>query len=116
MAEIDERGKIEKPNPIQNKIQAYMILLEIGEKKLAEQVFKEISKKINFVERDDWINHQICGDFPKIDIRCMAFCCSPAKNCPYRNSVLKKLGKGITDFIEYKERFGEKIKKDFKDG
>jgi len=114
------RGKIidisKEQQEIRNKIQAYMILSQIGMKKQAEEVFKELVKKIEFVDMEDWINHQICGDFPKVDIRCMAFCCSPAKNCPFRNSVLKKLGKTIKDFIEYKSRFGERIKRDFKNG
>ena len=96
-----------------NKIQAYLILNQIGMEELANKVFEELIKKIEFVDMEDWINKQICGTFPKVDIRCLAFCCSPAKNCPFRNSVLKKLGKTIKDFIEYKNRFGERIKKDF---
>jgi hypothetical protein len=84
---------------------------EIGEKEMANQLFEKVSEKIKFIKKDDWINHQICGDFPEVDIRCLVFCCSPAKNCPFRNSVLKKIGLTVMDYTKMKERFAEEIKR-----
>lgn len=86
-------------------------LEEIGERKTAIEIFRKISKKIKFVKRKDWINHQICGDFPIVDIRCLVFCCSPAKNCVFRNTVLKKMGLTIKDYVRMKEGFAREIKK-----
>lgn len=86
-------------------------LEEIGERKTAIEIFRKISNKIKFVKRKDWINHQICADFPTVDIRCFVFCCSPAKNCIFRGAVLKKLGLTIKDYIRMKEGFAKGIKK-----
>ena len=73
-----------------------------------------IQKNIEFVEIKDWQNHQICGDYPKVDVRCLAFCCVPSKKCPYRNAVLDILGLTIKDYEKMKKEFGEKIRGDKK--
>lgn len=85
-------------------------LEEIGEKDMSKQLFEKLSKKIELVKIDNWINEQICGTFPKADIRCLVFCCSPAKNCIFRNAILKKMGLTVKDYVKMKERFGEQIK------
>ena len=85
-------------------------LSELGENKAANQLFKELEKKITFAEREDWINEQICSVFPNnIDIRCLVFCCSPSNNCPYRTAVLKKIGLTTSDYIEMKKALAEKL-------
>jgi DNA modification methylase len=87
-------------------------LSELGENKIANELFKQLEKKITFAEREDWINEQICSMFPSdIDIRCITFCCSPSNNCPYRTAVLKKLGWTMKDYVNLKAEFGERIKK-----
>jgi len=80
-------------------------LEEIGEKEMASKLFEKICKKIKFIKKDDWIEHQICGDFPKIDTRCLVFCCSPSKPCIFRNTILKMIGLSIDDYTKIKEKF-----------
>ena len=90
-------------------------LEEIGERGLANRLFKKLSAKITFSVRDDWINEQICSLFPKdIDIRCMVFCCSPRNACPYRAAVLKKIGWSLEDYINLKKKFAEDLEGVFK--
>ena len=96
---------------LRNLMQAEMMLNQVGMKKEADEVSKKISDKIEFVEIEDWMDKQIHETFPKVDIRCMAFCCSPTKNCPVRNFVLKKLGKTEEEYAKMKKEFGEDIKK-----
>lgn len=86
-------------------------LEEAGEKEMAYQLFEKICKKIKFIKRDDWVEHQICGDFPKVDIRCMVFCCSPSKPCIFRNTILEKKGLSVDDYTKIKEGFAEQIQK-----
>jgi len=76
----------------------------------SEQVWKLIEPKIRVIERKDWMNHQICGDFPQIDPRCFAFCCTPLKPCPYRRLALKKMGRSDDDYVQLKKDCGSKIK------
>lgn len=85
-------------------------LEDIGEKKMVHQLFEKVSKKIKFIKRDNWIEHQICGDFPKVDTRCLVFCCSPSKLCTFRNTILEKMGLTVDDYIKMKEKFAEQIK------
>ena len=85
-------------------------LEELGEGEIANQIFEKISKKIKFIKRNDWTGHQICGDFPKVDIRCLVFCCSPAKPCMFRDTVLQKMGLTLDDYTRMKEQFAQKIK------
>jgi len=87
-------------------------LEEIGEKGLANKLFKKLSDKITFTQRDDWINEQVCSLFPKdIDPRCLIWCCSPRNPCQFRAAVLRKLGLSLEDFIIMKAEFGEQINK-----
>lgn len=65
-----------------------------------QQAFESIA----FVKKDDWFRHQICGDFPIVDVRCLTFCCAPAKPCMLRNLVLKKLNLTLENYIEIKEK------------
>jgi len=104
----EEREKLNKAMAIS------LALDEIGEKEKAEEIFQErVEPNIKFIERNDWIEHQICGDWPEVDIRCLAFCCYPVKDCPYRISVLKKLGLTDKDYIEMKRKIGERILSEF---
>ena len=80
----------------------------------SEQVWKLIEPKIQVIERKDWMNHQICGDFPQIDPRCFAFCCTPLKHCPYRRLALKKLGGSDSDYVQMKKNFGDEIESSFR--
>ena len=91
------------------RMEIVQALSELGESKIANLLFKKIEKKITFVSLPDWTNHQICDTYPKCDIRTIAFCCSPANPCPYRASVLRKLGLTINDYIMLKVKFGDKI-------
>jgi len=84
--------------------------IKVGEKEIAENIFKKINDKIKLVEKEDWEFHQICGDFPEVDKRCLVFCCSPVKNCPYRNAVLQKMGLTIRDYTKMKRNFANQIK------
>jgi predicted metal-binding transcription factor (methanogenesis marker protein 9) len=95
--------------PIEKKLIAWKALENINEKDIANQLFKKISKEIKFIERKDWTNHQICGDFPNVDLRCLVFCCPPSKDCPFRNSVLKKLNKSVKDYKIFKEKLAKEI-------
>jgi hypothetical protein len=92
-------GKIEKLLSICGDLE------EAGEKEMAYQLFEKVCKKIKFIKRDDWIERQICGDFPKVDSRCLVFCCSPFKLCVYRNTILEKMGLSVDDYTRMKEKF-----------
>ncbi len=39
----------------------------------------------------------------------LAYCCSLEKNCPFRDSVLKKLGLTKKDFVALKEKFNNNL-------
>lgn len=71
---------------------------------------EKILNSIKFIKQDDWARHQICGDFPEVDARCLTFCCSPAKPCPLRNAVLKKLGLNLEEYIKIKEKSAAEFK------
>lgn len=102
----EELSEEEKDVKLMNIIQE---LSELGMKKEANQLFKKIAKKICFVSLPDWEYHQICETYPQVDLRDVVFCCSPSNPCPYRNSVLKKLGLSVADYIEIKKKYGEEI-------
>ena len=68
-----------------------------------------MENKIKLISREDWIKHQICGDFPEVDPKCLAFCCSPVKRCPYRDATLSKLGWDIIDYTTYKATLGSAV-------
>ena len=102
----EEISEEEKDVKILEIIQA---LSELGENKEANRLFKKIEKKITFVSLPDWVQHQICETFPKIDVRDFAFCCSPSNPCPYRAAVLKKIGWTLNDYIMLKVKFGDAI-------
>lgn len=94
------------------RIEIVQALSELGENKLANQLFKKLEKKITFADREDWVNEQICSMFPNdIDVRCLAFCCSPLSACPYRAAVLRKIGWKMEGYINVKREFGEQIKR-----
>jgi hypothetical protein len=70
-----------------------------------------IRKKIAIVRYDDWTKRHICWDFPAVDRRCLAFCCSPKKKCQQRDAVLKKIGITKKKYEAWKKRFGETLLK-----
>ena len=90
-------------------------LEEIGEKGLANRLFRKLSLKIEFVDLEDWEQHQICETYPQVDLRTMVYCCSPKNPCPYRNSVLKKIGWSLGDYIELKKEFAKLFEDIFKE-
>ena len=92
-------------------INCYFGLKNIKENKIAEALEKILLDKIKITKRGDWINHQICGDFPNIDPRCFVFCCSPDKDCPYRHLALKKVGLTDQDYIEMKKKMTEEVRR-----
>jgi len=108
MAEIalEELNKIEI-GEIKDKSGSLLTIraraMEINNEKIADISLKELLNEIELIEREDWINHQICGDFPKVDVRCLIWCCTSAKPCPYRNAVLSKMGKTSEDYAELKK-------------
>ena len=87
------------------RMELVQALSELGENHMATQLFGKISKKITFVEMEDWVEHQICSTFPKVDLRDLVFCCSPRNPCPYRASVLRKLKWSLKDYISMKKNF-----------
>jgi len=92
---------------INSLINIWVHAIQINNEKIAEIALGELLNKIELVEKEDWINHQICGDYPKVDARCLVFCCSPKKNCPYRNTVLTKLGMDVNGYIKFKRKMAE---------
>ena len=102
----EEISEEEKDSKIVEIVQA---LSEIGENRIANQLFKKIEKKLEFVSLPDWENHQICETFPKIDIRTMVYCCAPTNPCPYRAAVLRKLGLSLDDYIGIKKELAEEL-------
>ncbi|RKZ09930.1 hypothetical protein DRQ25_04700 [Candidatus Fermentibacteria bacterium] len=102
--EEEERSKIDV------LMQSFMEVYNIGQLELANQIKERVMDEITFIERDDWMSQQICGTFPTVDIRCIAFCCTPAKNCPYRNMVLEKLHLTGGDYTKFKKEIGEIFK------
>jgi hypothetical protein len=102
-----ENGKMSNIS-VTELVKIYHVLRQVvGLADVAKQVEEELISKVERVERYDWLNHQICGDFPQIDLRCLVFCCSPAKNCPYRNIALKGIGLNAGDYIEIKKRLAK---------
>ena len=93
--------------PINELIKVYHILNHVGLSDVANQVEETLVGKVEKTERDDWINHQICGDFPKIDFRCLVFCCSPKKDCPFRKIALRSVGLNDEDYIKIKQELAE---------
>jgi len=83
--------------------------MQIKNEKIAEIALTNLLNEIELFEKEDWINHQICGDYPKVDARCLVFCCSPKKKCPYRNTVLMKLGLDVNGYIEFKQKMADAI-------
>lgn len=74
-----------------------------------DETIEKMSKEASFVCKEDWANHQICGDYPIIDVRSFAFCCSAAKACPWRMAALRALGLDDEALTELKIEFGERI-------
>lgn len=113
MSEENELSEEEKDVKLMQIIQE---LSEIGLNKEANQLFKRLSKKITFVDLgdDEWYKHQICETYPKCDLRTMVYCCAPTNPCQFRNSVLKKLGWSLEDYINLKKKFAEELEGLFK--
>lgn len=84
-------------------------LSELGENKIANQLFKQIEKKITFIEMEDWVNHQICDTFPRVCTKDLVFCCSPSNPCPYRAAVLKKMGLTVAEYIKIKKDLADSL-------
>lgn len=106
----EEEGLSEEEKDMK-RMEIVQALSELGETKLANQLFKKIEKKITFVSLPDWITHQICETYPKCDIRTMVYCCAPTNPCPYRASVLRKLGLTIGDYVEFKKELADVLDK-----
>jgi hypothetical protein len=104
MNEEEELSEEERDIKRMEMVQA---LSELGENKLANDLFKKLEKKISYVSLPDWVNHQICESFPKVDTRDLVFCCSPSNNCPYRAAVLRKMGLTTADYIDMKRELAE---------
>jgi hypothetical protein len=107
MSEEESISEEEKDIRCMELVQA---LSELGENTLANDLFKKLEKKITYVSLPDWMNHQICETFPKVDTRDLVFCCSPSNNCPYRAAVLKKMGLTMADYIEIKKELAKALK------
>jgi predicted metal-binding transcription factor (methanogenesis marker protein 9) len=101
---MSEEENISEEETDIKRMEIVQALSELGENKIANQLFGKIEKNIRFVEREDWVNEQICSVFPNnIDIRCLVFCCSPKNPCPFRAAVLRKLGLSLKDYIDIKK-------------
>ena len=84
-------------------------LEDIGEKKIATELFKKrIEDKLELVETDEWVDHAICDTYPVVDTRQLVYCCPHTKPCPFRNSVLKKICMSMKEYTEMKKRWAEK--------
>lgn len=105
-----EQREAEREQRVKALLNSFIALSNTGEEELAQQTEQKLLKGIRFVERKDWTNHMMCGDFESgIDIRCIAFCCCVSKTCVYRHLVLKKLGKTEEDYKQLKERLAEYV-------
>ncbi|MBE9592845.1 MAG: hypothetical protein IMF19_05135, partial [Proteobacteria bacterium] len=91
------------------RMEIVQALSELGENAMANQLFKKMEKKVEFVSLPDWENHQICSTFPKVDSKCLVFCCSPSNNCPYRAAVLRMLGLTLKDYVEIKKELADRL-------
>jgi hypothetical protein len=100
---MKEEESISEEENDMKRMELVQALSELGETKIANQLFKKLEKKITFVSLSDWENHQICSTFPRADIKDLVFCCSPSNNCPYRAAVLRKLGLSLKDYIDIKK-------------
>ena len=94
-------------NEIEKWVRCYWDIESLG--MATSPIWKKIEPKIKLIERKDWIKHQICGDFPIIDLRCFVFCCSPSKKCPFRELALRKIGLTAKDYIKMKKFFANSI-------
>jgi len=109
---IRKRVKMSEEEDMDAKrMELVQALSELGENKIATELFKQIEKKITFVELDDWTNHQICETFPRVCTKDLVFCCSPSNQCPYRAAVLKKMGLTIKDYIVIKKEMASTLDK-----
>ena len=96
-------------NSFECLINAYANLLDSGSEELVKRVHKELINKITLIPMRDWVNRQVCGSLPLLDPRCLIFCCSPKKNCPFRKLALNKLGLTTKDYTVIKKALGEKM-------
>ncbi len=110
----EEQGLSKEENDMK-RMEIVQALSELGENAIANQLFKKIEKKITFILLPDWVNHQICETFPRVDTRNLVFCCSPSNNCPYRAAVLRKMGLTASDYIEIKKELADTLDEIFKE-
>jgi len=102
-----EQREAEREQRIKALLNSFVALSNTGEEELAQQIEQKLLKEIRFVEKKDWMNHMMCGDYPVIDIRCLAFCCCVSKTCVYRHLILKKLGLTEEDYKQMKEEMAK---------
>lgn len=100
---MNEEENISEEEKDIKRMEIVQALSELGENAMANQLFKKIEKKLEFVSLPDWENHQICETFPTVDTCDLVFCCSPSNNCPFRTAVLKKMGLTTSDYIGIKK-------------
>jgi len=103
LEELNKIEIVEKEDKTDSLINIWARAIQINNEKIAEIALKDLLNEIELIEKEDWINHQICGDFPKVDVRCLIYCCAPAKPCVYRNAVLKKFGKTSEEYAKLKK-------------
>ena len=95
-------------NELDNVIAVCSALEDIGEKKIANALFKKrIEDKLELVSTDEWVEHAICDSFPIVDTRQIVYCCPATKPCIFRNVVLKKMGMSLKKYIELKKQWAK---------
>lgn len=105
----------ENENELDNVIAVCSALEDIGERKIANALFKKrIENKLELVETDEWVDHAICDSYPIVDARQLVYCCPATKHCIFRNSVLKKIGMSVKEYTEMKKRWAEELEGDSK--
>ena len=99
----------ENENEIDNVLAVCSVLEDIGEKRIATALFnKRIEAKLELVETDEWVDHAICDSFPIVDTRQLVYCCPHTKPCPFRRTVLKKIGMSLKEYTELKKGWAKK--------
>ena len=106
MSEEEGISEQEKDAKLMEIIEA---LSELGENRIAEELFSKIEKKLKFVSLPDWTQHQICDTYPECDLRTIVYCCAPTNPCPYRASVLRKLKWSLKDYIKIKKHLADEL-------
>ena len=108
-SKMSEEEPLSEEEEVEKKLQICADLETVGEKALSKKLFAKIAEEIEIVQFDDWENTQICATFPKIDIRCFVFGCSPIKACPFRHMSLRYLGLTERDYREWKKELAKTV-------